>query len=79
MNFANFLRTSFYITPPDNCCWIFLFILLFLPPGELIETSFFSIFRHVLSRLSVVMNIMNLNDLVVASWGHTFLGDITRK
>ena len=37
----------------------------------------FSIFGHVLSRHSNVMNIMNLNDLVLAAWKHTFLGDIT--
>ena len=47
-----------------------------LPPGELMETSL-SIFGHVFSRHSNVMNIMNLNDLVAAAWKHTFLGDIT--
>ena len=49
----------------------------FLAPGELIETSFFSIFGHVLSRLSNVINIPNLNDLVVAAWEHALLGDAT--
>ena len=36
-----------------------------------------SIFGHVLSQHSNVINIMNLNDLVVAEWKHSFLGDIT--
>ena len=34
----------------------------------------FSIFGHVFSQHSNVMNIMNLNDLVVAAWKHIFLG-----
>ena len=52
----------------------------FLPPGELTETSFFSIFGHVLFQLSNVMTIWSsccLNDLVITAWEHTFLLDTT--
>ena len=51
------------------------------------QAGIFSIFQHVLSRLSNVMNIINFafrklylvktNNLVIAAWDHTFLQDIT--
>ena len=54
VNFAKFLRTLLYRTLPDDCFWIFSFILLLLPPYEPIKTSFFyqfflSVFENVLS------------------------------
>ena len=77
----NFEERLFYRTPLNNCSWIFLFILgFFLLPGEpgrkplAKRNQLFSIFGHMLSRLSNVMNIMNLKDLVAAALEHTFLG-----
>ena len=44
VNFAKFLRTLLYRTLPDDCFWIFSFILLLLPTYEPIKTSFFYLF-----------------------------------
>ena len=76
VNFAKFLRTSFLQKTSGQMLPDFFIHFTVLPPGELIETSLSS-YRHVLSRHSNVMNIMNLNDLVAAAWKHTFLDDIT--
>ena len=72
-----FANLFFYRTRPDKCFWIFLFISLFFATRWTNRNQFFSIFVHVLSQFSNVMNIMNLNDLVAAAREETFLGDIT--
>ena len=36
-----FTENIFYSTPPEDCFWIFLFILLFLTPYELVKISLF--------------------------------------
>ena len=75
VNFANFLRTSFTELLRTTASGFFIHFTV-LPPGELIETVFFY-FWTCFTRHSNVMNIMNLNDLVLAAWKHTFLGDVT--
>ena len=77
MNFAKVLKISFTEHFRTTVSEFFYLFYCFLPPDDLIETSFFCIFGHVLSRLSNVMNIMNLNNLVVASWVHSVPGDIS--
>ena len=59
MNFAKFLRTLFYRTPPHNCYWIFFITKLFFATQLTNKNQVFSVFEHVLSRLSNKMNIMN--------------------
>ena len=60
MNFAKFLRTLFYRTPPDICYWIFFHSLsCFFATRLTNRNQDFSILEHVLSGLSNVMNIMN--------------------
>ena len=44
----------------------------FLPPIELAETSFFSVFEHVLTRVSHVMNIMNWTAIFISTKVPTF-------
>ena len=60
MNFAKFLRTLFYRTPPDNRYWIsFIHEDVFLATRLTNRNLVFSNFEYVLSRLLNVMNIMN--------------------
>ena len=67
--FKNVFFTGHLRTTASEFFYLFY---CFLPTGE---ARFFSIF--VSSRLSNVMVIVNLNDLVVVAWKHKFLGDIT--
>ena len=76
VNFPKFLKTSFLQKTSEQLVLYFFYSFYCFAPGELIETSL-SIFGHVLSQHSNVMNIMNLNNLLAAVWKHTFLGDIT--
>ena len=77
MNFAKFLRTSFLQKTSGQLLLEFFIHFTVLPSSELTETSL-SFFRHVLSRHSNVMNVINLKDLAAAAaWEHPFLGDIT--
>ena len=58
--FAKFLRTLFYRTPLHDCYWIFfIHYAVFFATHLTNKNQVFSIFEHVLSRLSNVMNIMN--------------------
>ena len=77
VNFAKFWRTSFLKNSFGQLLLdIFYLFHCFVTPWTNRNQSF-SIFRHVFSWHSNVVNIMILNDLVVVSWKHTFLGDIT--
>ena len=50
----------------------------FLSPSKLIKTSFFYFLNMFYQEFRTWgMNIINLNDTVVAAWKHTFIGDIT--
>ena len=78
MNFSKFLRTFLLQLPWASASGFFYSCYCFLPPGELIETSFFSIFRHVLSTAFERDEYHEFkNDLVVTAWEHTFLDGIT--
>ena len=64
--FAEYLWTttsglfhSFYCFLPPSEVWIFSYILVFFATQWLTETSFFSIFEHVLSQVLNVMNMKN--------------------
>ena len=79
VNFAKFLRTSFLQKTSGQLLLHFLIHFTVLPLGEVIGELGESISGHVLPTHSNVMNIMNLNDLVVAASKNTFFGDITRN
>ena len=76
-NFAKFLRTSFLWNISRQLLLIFFNSIYYFSTWRTNRNQSLSIFGHVLSQHSNVINIMNLNDLVVAEWKHTFLGDIT--
>ena len=73
--FAKFLSTSFLQNTSRRLLLNFFinFTFLFFATQWTNCKQFFYIFKHILSRL---LNV-NLNNLVVAAWEHTFLGDST--
>ena len=73
--FAKFLSTSFLQNTSRRLLLNFFinFTGVFFATHWINWKQFLYIFKHVLPRL---LNV-NLNDLVVAAWEHTFLGDIT--
>ena len=54
-----FSELLFYRARPDDCFWIFSYVLLFFASQWTKRDQVFSIFENVLSRLSNVMNIIN--------------------
>ena len=77
VNFAKFLNL-FFTEHLRTTAGFFYSFYCFLPPaGELIETSFFLFLDMFHHSFRTWLNIMNLNDLVVAAWEHAVLGDIT--
>ena len=58
--FCKFFKNPFWQYNSGRLLLNFFYSLnCLLPPSELIETRFFSIFEHVLSRISNIMNIKN--------------------
>ena len=60
VNLAKFLKTLFLKNTSGRLLLVFSFVLLFFATQWTNRNEFFSIFEHVLSRLSNVMNTMNL-------------------